>query len=255
MEDTTEIVVAKKGAVPTLMFACPTYGPIHGRVYASHITAIGALAKDGYFVKPHIVTVTRKMGLAAASNEMVRIAIASKVDYIFWTEMDMVLPSDAITTLLKHAIKYNLDGVSGVYFLRGTSEPCLYLPMPHNWTENPYAHTRLSTFPKNALFPIGCPGVGCALFKRETFEKLDYPYWEDKSGPKGHGTDIYFYTKMREKGLQMWADSSVICDQIDEDEPTVYNLESYEKWLHSEKSIGGFVYSGHDKVIQLDSAS
>lgn len=252
MEDVQTIVKAEKGPVPTLMFACPTYGPIHGRVYASHITAIGALAKEGYFVKPHIITVTRKMGLAAASNEMTRIAIESKVDYIFWTEMDMILPSYAITRLLKHAIKYNLDGVSGVYFLRGTSEPCLYVPLPESWVNNPFAHSRLSTFPNNAIFPIGCPGVGCALFKRETFEKLKYPYWEDKSGPQGHGTDIYFYTKMREAGLQMWADSSVICDQIDEDEPTTYSLESYQTWLLSDKAKGGFVYNGHDKVIQLD---
>jgi hypothetical protein len=255
MEDSQEVIKAVKGNVPSLMFACPTYGPIHGRVYASHITAVGALAKEGYFVKPHIVVVTRKMGLAAASNEMVKVALASNVDYIFWTEMDMLLPSDAITKLLKHAIKYNLDGVSGVYFLRGTSEPCLYMPLPDNWVDNKFAHTRLSTFPKDAIFPIGCPGVGCALFKREVFEKLEFPYWEDKSGPGGHGTDIYFYTKMREAGMQMWADSSVICDQIDEDEPTTYTLESYEKWLHSDQSKGGFVYSGNDKCIQLNSVS
>lgn len=252
MEDVQEVVRAVKGDVPTLMFACPTYGPIHGRAYASHITAIGSLAKNGYVVKPHIVCVTRKMGLAAASNEMVKVAIASNVDYIFWTEQDMILPHDAITKLLAHAIKYNLDGVSGVYFLRGTSEPCLYVPIPENWTDNKYAHSRLSTFPVNSLFPIGCPGVGCALFKRETFEKLEYPYWQDKAGQGGHGTDIYFYTKMREAGMQMWADSSVICDQIDEDEPTVYNLDSYQKWLHSDQSKGGFVYNEHDKSIKLD---
>jgi len=255
MEDNVVLIKAEKGPVPTLMFACPTYGPIHGRVYASHLTVLGSLAKEGYVVKPHVVAVTRKMGLAAASNELVKVAIASNVDYIFWTEQDMILPADAITKLLKHAIQYNLDGVSGVYFLRGSSEPCLYLPLPNNWVDNKYAHTRLSTFPPNALFKIGCPGVGCALFKRETFEKLEFPYWEDKAGTLGHGTDIYFYTKMREAGMQMWADSSVICDQIDEDEPTTYNLESYTKWLNSDQSKGGFVYNGHDTVIQLDSLS
>lgn len=255
MEDTQEVVRAVKGSVPTLMFACPTYGPIHGRVYGSHLAVLGALAKNGIVVKPHVICVTRKMGLAAASNEIVKVAIASNVDYIFWTEQDMILPTDAVTKLLDHAIKYNLDGVSGVYFLRGTSEPCLYVPIPENWADNKYAHSRLSTFPKDALFPISCPGVGCALFKRETFEKLQFPYWEDKTGSQGHGTDIYFYTKMREAGMQMWADSSVICDQIDEDEPTTYTYETYEKWLNSDQSKGGFVYNEHSKVIQLNSVS
>lgn len=255
MENETRIIKAEKGLVPTLMFACPTYGPIHGKVYASHLTAIGSLAKEGYVVKPHIVAVTRKMGLAAASNEITKVAIASNVDYIFWTEMDMLLPHYAITRLLKHAIQYDLDGVSGVYFLRGSSEPCLYVPLPESWIDNPFAHSRLTTFPENSLFKIGCPGVGCALFKREVFEKLTYPYWADKPGEQGHGTDIYFYTKMREAGMQMWADSSVICGQIDDDEPTEYNVDTYMKWLHSDQIKGGFIFSANDKAIKLDSVS
>jgi hypothetical protein len=214
--------------VPTVIFACPTYGPIHRRVYESHLAAVGGLAKEGIIVTPKSVVVTGKMGLASASNEIVRAALALKPDYVFWTEMDMVLNGDTIRTLLKHAIQYDLDVLAGIYPLRGSGQPCLYR-RNNIKGHSRFAHTPLTNFPENAIFPLeGCPGVGCVLFKTSVFEKVAEPWWDDQEGKCGQ--DIYFYTMLNEAGVKVWVDSSVIVQQIDDDEPRLWTREDMHKW-------------------------
>lgn len=222
--------------VPTVLFATPTYGPIHRRVYESHLAAIGGIAKDGIVAIPKAVVVTGKMGLASASNEITRVALAMNATYVFWTEMDMILSGSTIRTLIKRAEKYKLDVVSGVYFLRGSGQPCLFRRnrMPGH---SEYAHTPLTSFPKNSLFPLeGCPGVGCVLFRTSVFKKIQEPWWDDQEGK--HGQDIYFYTKLNEAGVRVWVDSSVIVGQIDDDEPKEWTEKDFVVWQRENLSRG-----------------
>lgn len=234
----------------TLAWVMPVYGSIHRLVYESHMSAMGSLAKDGIVVIPKFVVVSNKMSLASASNAITSACIQNKPDYVFWTEMDMVLPSHAVTNLLKHAIDHNLEVVSGVYFLRGNGQPCLYKKVVED-TKYPYAHTPMITFPEKALFEVGCPGVGCVLFKTSVFEKLQEPYWDDQEGKCGQ--DMYFYTKLREAGVKVYADSTVICDQIDEDVPRLWGKKDYKEWLiANEGENHGFIHST-DNCIPITS--
>lgn len=222
--------------LPTLAWVMPVYGEIHRLVYESHMAAMGSLAKEGIVCTPKFVCVTNKMGLATASNMITDQILDLKPDYVFWTEMDMILPGHAVTTLLKHILKYDLKVLSGVYFLRGSGEPCLYRRIIGN-KEHKYAHTRLATFPKNTIFPVGVPGVGCVMFKREIFEGLKKPIWDDQEGECGQ--DMFFYTNLADAGIQVYADSSVICEQIDTDEPQMWGEKQYNEWLKLVKDNGG----------------
>jgi hypothetical protein len=225
--------------LPTLAFVTPTYGPIHRRVYESHLAAVGSLAKNGIICEPKSIIVTGKMGLASASNEIVRGLLATKPDYAMWVEQDMILPANSIVNLLEHAMKYDLDVLSGVYFLRGSGQPCLFRKLKTG--ANKYAHAQVTTFPKNSIFELkGTPGVGCVLFKTSIFEKLQEPWWDDQEGACGQ--DIYFYTHLLEAGVKVWVDSSVICDQIDDDEPKVWSTKDYDEWLKTHGG-GGFIHS------------
>lgn len=238
--------------LPTLAWVMPVYGEIHRLVYESHMCAMGALAKEGLVVTPKFICVTNKMGLATASNMITDQILELKPDYVFWTEMDMILPSYTVTRLLKHIQQYDLKVLSGVYFLRGSGEPCLYRQCISN-KEHKYAHTRMATFPKNSIFPVGVPGVGCVMFKREVFEGLKKPIWDDQEGECGQ--DMYFYTNLREKGIQVYADSSVICDQIDTDEPKMWGLSDYNKWLIAQEKQGGaygFLHCADEHCIKLE---
>lgn len=234
---------------PTLAWVMPMYGSIHRLVYESHMSAMGSLAKEGVIVTPKFVVVSNKMGLAGASNHITQAVIDLKPDYVFWTEMDMVLPSHTVTTLLKHAMEHNLDVLSGIYFLRGNGQPCLFKKVVEG-SNFRYAHTPMITFPENALFEVGCPGVGCVLFKTNIFNKLKAPYWDDKEGECGQ--DMYFYTKLREAGIKVHADSTVICDQIDEDVPRLWTKLDYDKWLKSnEGGNNGFIHSSNKDIIPV----
>lgn len=230
---------------PTLAWVMPVYGNIHRLVYESHMAALGSLVKDGITVIPKFVMVTNKMGLSSASNMIVKAVLELKPDYIFWTEMDMVLPSHSVRTLYKNMTTHNLDVLAGVYFLRGNGQPCLYKQIV--WSKaNPYSHTPIFTFPKNAIFQVGCPGMGCVLLKREVFEKLEEPWFDDQE--KKCGTDMYFYHNLSEKGVKVYADSSVLCDQIDEDTPRVWGLEDYNKWILEKGPKLGFIHSDKNYI-------
>ena len=223
---------------PTLAWVMPVYGNIHRTVYESHMAAMGNLAKNGVVATPKFVCVTNKMGLASASNAIVNAVLEVGCDYVFWTEMDMLLPSQGPITLLEHAIKYKLDVLSGVYFLRGSGQPCLFRKVVE--VENPYAYTPFITYPNNAIFEVGCPGMGCVLFASSVFEQIAKPWFDDQEGMCGQ--DMYFYTKLRDKGIKIHADSTVVCGQIDEDEPKIWGLETYTEWAKGHSS-SGFVNS------------
>jgi hypothetical protein len=189
------------------------------------------------------------MGLASASNAIVEAALQINTDYVFWTEMDMILPPHTIATLLKHAQQYDLPVLSGVYFLRGNAQPCLYRKSPHKGASR-YAHTIMTVFPKDSLFPVDVPGVGCVLFKTEVFKKISKPWWDDQEGTCGQ--DMYFYTKCREAGIKVYADSTVICGQIDDDEPKMWDEAEYLKWRETHAGTGYVLTADHPSVIHVE---
>lgn len=220
-------------ANPTIMFAMPSYGPIHRWVYESHMACMGSLAKDGIVCTPQSVIVTNKMGLAGAENRIVEAALRLKPDYVFWTEMDMILPTGAINALLKH----DKDICSGLYFLRGSAQPCLFTKILEN-KENDYGMAPVSHFP-DKLFTVTCPGMGCVLMKTSVLENLQYPYFNDSQGQCG--TDIYFYTHAKKAGYKVWVDPAVICGQIDDDEPKYFGFPEYQEWASKKENLRGFI--------------
>jgi len=236
-------------AVVRIAWAMPAYGPIFPQVYNSHIACIAyasrelSVRKIGDFP---MMGATDRMYLHSASNLCVEEAL--KVDgitHIFWTESDMILPNDTITKLL--AVDKAI--VSGVYFLRGGSgQPCLFAPTPFETKENPYLHTPIKIYDERGPFKLakrgGCPGMGCVLISTEVFKRIEPPWFDLKANDpdvmNGYGQDLYFYTKVRWAGFEVWAEPGVICDQID---TTITGYSDYRRRLDHGKAVGegGFI--------------
>lgn len=222
--------------LPTIGIVVPVYGKIDNQVQLGLLAATADLANSGYHI--NFVSNTNKMGLLQAENALVKAALEAKCDYLFMTEMDMIIPTNTITKLLSNKV----DACVGVYFLRGSGEPCLYAPPPNDKDDKDMCgHVPIVMFPEKSVFQIGCGGMGCILFNMEIFKKIPYP-WFETHGDK-YSTDMAFSKKLRNYGYQLWADSNIMCVQIDESEPRKWGYEDYKIWLNKRNNArGGFFH-------------
>jgi len=238
-------------------FTSTGYGPLWAPAVASWLRVVSFTARQFSIEaigKIGGVGVTDRTYTMAAQNSLVEEMLVDKsFTHIFMTEMDMVLPHDCITKLLA----LDKDMTSGVYFLRhefqaGRGQPCLYKKAPmveamrsaskeHLST---YGHTPVSVFPKDTPFQIDCAGLGCVLFRRSVFEKLAYPWFDLKAhgkeeGAIGYGSDIFFYSKAKQAGLELWVDPTIQCKQIDYYET---DIEDYKWQLENNPKFGAHGY-------------
>ena len=217
-----------------LCFTSTAYGPLWAPAVASWLRAVAVGSRHC------TVTQVGKIGGAGitdraythqAENGLVQDFLADpSYTHLFFTEMDMILPPETLPTLLA------LDKpiASGIYFLRnGRGQPCLFQKVLTS-RDNPYVFSPVSAFPTDRPFRVDHTGLGCVLFKREVFEhpKMVYP-WFDLAATK-YGSDMYFFTNVKEAGIEVWADPSVRCSQIDYVE---VQFEDYEKRIKEDPNF------------------
>lgn len=224
------------------------YGPFpFAPVYVSHLSAIAhaaeklALRGDGSRI--HFVGSSDRTYTHSSENQAVQEFLATDSTHLFLTEMDMVLPTDTIVRLL------DLDKpvASGLYFLRnGRGQPCLYAKGVTP-VGNPYPHAPVTMFPTERPFKLGatggCPGLGCVLIRREVFETIGLLPWFDLKAADGrgagHGSDMYFYTLVRDHGFEVWVDPHVRCGHMD------YTEVTFDDYARRLKEDPAFAASGY----------
>ena len=228
-------------------FTSTAYGPLWAPAVSSWLKAIAFASR--HFTVQHIGKiggsgVTDRQYTHQAENQLVADFLDHPdMTHLFMTEADMILPPDTIVKLLA----MDRDMASGVYFLRQADpalrgQACLYAK-PKLTERGSYGHLPVSIFPQDKPFRCEAAGLGCVLFKRHIFEgpnAVKFP-WFDLSA-EHYGSDMYFYTKARDAGFELWVDPTVQCDQIDYYTTTI---EDYRKRLtnpdfkHTGYIIGG----------------
>lgn len=205
-------------------FSSTAYGPLWAPAVSTWLRAVGYASR--HFTVSHLgllggVGVTDRAYTHSAQNGLVEDFLMNP-DYthLFFTEMDMLLPPDILPKL----VALDKPIASGIYFLRNSKgQPCLFQKVLTS-RENPYVFSPVTAFPTTEPFRVDHPGLGCVLFKREVFEHPKMPYpWFDLAAQK-FGSDMYFYTKVKDAGIEVWADPSVMCDQID------YKVETFDDY-------------------------
>jgi hypothetical protein len=213
---------------PRIVWGMTAYGPFpYAPVYTSHMLAISYASR--YYATGFLdgsagmlsVYSTDRMYTHSAENLLVeRFLKETDGTHLFLTEMDMVLPLDTIPKLAR----LEKPIASGLYFLRnGEGQACLYVPAPVTPALSKYPHTPVGIFPQDTPFRLGkkggCCGLGCVLISREVLEAIPYPWFDLKEkNPQtgeGYGSDMYFYTKVREAGFEVWIDPTVRCGHMD----------------------------------------
>lgn len=165
---------------------------------------------------------------ATARNRIAQKGLDFGTDYVLMVDNDVVLPRDALMTLLDEAEDVNL----GYYAHRGTDNryngrTCICkLTAPdgtayYNYPlESEYTAEEMQAFKNNGEKKIRVHGggMGCAMIKTDVFRRTVYPWYDWVNyGDLNRGMlseDLYFCELCRSYGVQIHADVRVACGHL-----------------------------------------
>lgn len=133
---------------------------------------------------------------------------AKDCTHIFFIDSDTIPPQDALYKLLA----MDKDIASGITPIIDYHDKDKSFYRKWNCVDMTEALVK----PNTGIVPIKGAGGSCLLVKREVFEKLEKPYfrflYNDDNGKQTIvSEDIYFIAKALGKGVQAYADTSVVC--------------------------------------------
>ena len=204
-----------------ILIAVPTYETIYPDTYKS----IWDVDKCGHEV---LFEYVRGYDVATARNRIAERALKLETDYVLMVDNDVVLPKDAIQSLLEDPKEVCV----GYYAHRGTDNlyhgrTCICKLKDENGKE--YYHYPLeSEYTAEELhgmkeagitkFEVHGGGMGCALIQTDVFRKTSYPWYDWVNyGDANRGMlseDLYFCALSRTSGIKVFADVRVGCGHM-----------------------------------------
>lgn len=150
-------------------------------------------------------------------NRLVEQALEWGATDIMFVDVDQTFPADMVTGLLSGLDKFPKAGVmSGVYFKK-----CIpFLPVPGVFRNPADEHNIVPVDPLTApeFYRADVIGLGCALFRAETFKKIPKPWFEytvyPKDGQCGITEDVAYCRKLRLAGYDILVARDVVCGHI-----------------------------------------
>jgi hypothetical protein len=168
----------------------------------------------------------RGMPIDVTRDRMTNEALDAGFEWLFYLDSDVILPKNAIMTLLSH----NLPIVSGMYRAKK--------PDGFSWTMwvKREVDGEIRLFPvdtwKGRLIPVETVGCGCLLVHRSVFEKIrketDLPFffWTDKRDKSfitaelpdpimnEVSEDFWFCLLAVAHGFQIAVDTTIACEHV-----------------------------------------
>jgi len=143
--------------------------------------------------------------LDCARNDLATKAFQDKPDYVLWLDADMSYPEDTPERLMKH----DKLVISGLTLLKGNG-----LPMLFNFIGNSFDVRNAGI--RTGLMKVDVASMGGLLVKTTVFEKLKFPYFNTGWSKAMYvGEDIYFYKQCKNKGIEIWCDTSLKFGHMD----------------------------------------
>ena len=209
-----------------IVWGCPTYGPLDPQAVISQRVALMHSASNGAVwigdASPD------RLPFAAARNEVVKAALRTEADYIFWCDSDVILPKDAVTVMLQE----RKDFITGIYFQR--AEP--HFPLIAHYSKDRNTFNWFTDWPENVVAPIDGCGFGCVLTSLEMIRKMgDGPWFHYEK----FSEDFDFCLRARRTGYQLHVHTGVLCGHLGDPVPvthetfTTYRTQAQENgtWL------------------------
>jgi hypothetical protein len=137
-------------------------------------------------------------------NRLVRSFLESDCTHFLMVDDDVEPPGGALEKLL--AVDQAV--ATGVYPLLASGRIVASVKGIHDkdWPERCPA----------GIFPVKHAGLGFALVRRETFERIGFPWfnWPEEEDGTNVGEDVWFCHRVRQSGLQIVCDGSVVCGHV-----------------------------------------
>lgn len=191
-----------------LVFATPSYGPMDPKAVISQRSAIMHAAANGVTwigdASPD------RMKFDAARNAVARAVLETDADGVFWCDSDVVLPSHAITSL----VKAEKDFITGIYFQR--REP--YWPLiahfnPKGGEDGTGSFNWCVGWPEDVIAPIDGCGFGCVYTSTKLLKAI-----VERDGTWFHfvkfSEDFSFCLAAVAAGFQLYVHTGVLCGHL-----------------------------------------
>lgn len=206
-----------------LVFASPTYGPVDPQAVRSQRSAIMHAAANGIAwlgdASPD------RMGWDGARNSVVESVLEiseDPPDAVFWCDSDIILPSHAITSL----VKADRHFITGMYFQRRYPfQPQIYMYDPHGGKGNKGTFRNLIEWPEGVVAPIDGCGFGCVLTSMDLLRSIPPKHFSWGQ----FGEDFTFCLNARRAGYSLHVHTGVMCGHLAD--PVPVTVESFrEAW-------------------------
>jgi len=170
--------------------------PTRGQISLGTVEFLSKQTRDIYYA-------TSAISVVHARRKIVEHFMSRIYDALLFLDDDVAPPLDTIRYLRNH----NKDFVSGNYptYIGGSIKSCAYILKADSW--------------ERAQFDgVGCKkvdgvGLGCALIKREVFEKVGTEFsLHYEGGEIGIGEDLDFSNRVRNAGFNIYCDFNIVCD-------------------------------------------
>jgi len=191
-----EFLDALKGSITADVLFVVNYGE---DAYATYLRSKGLHAVEN----PN-KTEERFQNILSHRNYLRDYALEHNYDYLFFVDSDVILPPNALDTLL--AEKKNI--VSGAYLSSFTlGEQPVIAPVLFKDKGNGEAqlYTYESMYPARVI-QIGAGGLGCCLIAKKVLQDVTF-----RLMPSGKGEDIAFFLDARSKGYSAYAHTGIRC--------------------------------------------
>ncbi len=172
--------------------------------------------------------------VAEARNQICVKALEIKAEWVLFIADDVIVPHDVFMMLSRHKKKL----VTGVYWEKRASNR-----QPYLWRDTmkgPFTDWKYGEF-----FKVDWAGCDCLLINTDVLKAMEYPYfshdwrWDETvDQPANLATeDVYFYTKAKAAGYDLWCDALCQCLHQDRQSHSVFGLDQTMKQHIEYKAI------------------
>ena len=143
--------------------------------------------------------------------------------YFFWLDTDVVFePHDVARILMKLQMNKDVEILSGIYAMANGAPAVIVDDSPDALHENDsYTNATIEdllvdgTKHQHGLVKVKCPGMGFVAFKKNVFEKISYPWFENLKIDSPHFVDYDFedvslFKKLAKKDIFVYVDTETL---------------------------------------------